>query len=153
MKTRREWVELCKITHPEIGKNWEKVLKLSGDSNWNLTYASMAICLDSAVGGLYWDVSGKGLQYWIKIYKDMLNNPSKYETLPQGEISPSMGVNTKPAYKLKYKGYWIDIDPNMPSEMVEQLKECINTDIEALRNRIKADEVHINNLITQNHAK
>ncbi len=149
MKTRREWVELCKITQPEVGKRWEEELMRVSGVEWDAEYSSISDCLGHE-GGFFWGDSIKGFDYWDEIHDDMIVNPSKYETLPQGEISPSMGVNTKPAHKLNYKGYWIDIDPNMPSEIVEQLKECVNTDIQALRDRISADEVHINNLIKQN---
>jgi len=42
-----------------------------------------------------------------------------------GEISPSMGVNTKPAKDYIIGGYWLKIDPNMPDWMFDKLKEAI----------------------------
>ena len=42
-----------------------------------------------------------------------------------GEISPSMGVNTKPAKDYTIGGYWLKIDPNMPDWMFEKLKVAI----------------------------
>jgi hypothetical protein len=42
-----------------------------------------------------------------------------------GEISPSMGINTKPAKDLNIGGYWLKVDPNMPEWMFEKLKMAI----------------------------
>lgn len=42
-----------------------------------------------------------------------------------GEISKSMGVNTKPSYKIYYNGYWIMIDGQMPKNEFLKLKEHI----------------------------
>lgn len=41
-------------------------------------------------------------------------------------ISPSMGVNTRPAHKMVWNGYWIDFDPKMTKETFEHLRDLIN---------------------------
>lgn len=43
----------------------------------------------------------------------------------KGEISTSMGVNTKPAHSFEVNGYWILIDPKMPEKDFLKLKEII----------------------------
>ena len=43
----------------------------------------------------------------------------------KGEISTSMGVNTKPAHSFEANGYWILIDPKMPEKDFLKLKEII----------------------------
>lgn len=40
-------------------------------------------------------------------------------------ISPSMGVNTKPAHKMVWNGYWIDMDPKMPEHVFQHLRKLI----------------------------
>ncbi len=40
----------------------------------------------------------------------------------EGEISKSMGVDTKPAHKLDVNGFWVLVDPNAPVELVRDLK-------------------------------
>lgn len=42
-----------------------------------------------------------------------------------GIISESMGVNTKPAHKLEWEGFWILVDPTMPNEALNFLKYLI----------------------------
>lgn len=44
---------------------------------------------------------------------------------PDGEISKSMGIDTKPAYKLEIQGYWVLVDPNAPKKFIEDLKMAI----------------------------
>lgn len=39
-----------------------------------------------------------------------------------GEISKSMGVDTKPAHKFQIGEYWVMADPKMPQPMFEKLK-------------------------------
>jgi hypothetical protein len=42
-----------------------------------------------------------------------------------GQVSTSMGVNTKPAHSIEYLGYWIKVDPKMPQELFERVKAAI----------------------------
>jgi hypothetical protein len=42
-----------------------------------------------------------------------------------GQISKSMGVDTKPAHKFKIGEYWVMVDPNMPEEMFNFYKNKI----------------------------
>ncbi len=42
-------------------------------------------------------------------------------------ISSSMGVNTKPAHRLEYCGYWILVDLSMPEATFERIKNLILT--------------------------
>lgn len=52
--------------------------------------------------------------------------PCKVQCEPcRGVVSQSMGVNTKPAHKYEYDGYWILIDPKAPNEFVEKVKLAI----------------------------
>jgi hypothetical protein len=66
MKTVREWIDICKQTHPLIGVEWEK---LTPDSYFSSYESSMAIAL-----------CGSFLHngYWSDIYDDMIKNPDKY---------------------------------------------------------------------------
>jgi hypothetical protein len=50
----------------------------------------------------------------------------------KGEISKSMGIDTKPAHSFKIKDYWILVDPTMPEHEVKTLKNHIE-EIEYLR--------------------
>ena len=43
----------------------------------------------------------------------------------EGEISKSMGVNTRPSYKFEINGYWLMLDPNADEATVEQVKDLI----------------------------
>lgn len=43
----------------------------------------------------------------------------------EGEISKSMGVETKPAHKLEIGGYWVLVDPKMPQPMIDRLKMAV----------------------------
>jgi hypothetical protein len=54
----------------------------------------------------------------------VLSEDSKYNVVPT--ISTSMGINTKPAHKLVWNGYWIDFDSNMPRHVFEHLRDLIN---------------------------
>ena len=40
----------------------------------------------------------------------------------KGEISKSMGVDTKPAKQLNWKGYWILVDPKMSESDLKDIK-------------------------------
>jgi hypothetical protein len=40
-----------------------------------------------------------------------------------GEISKSMGVDSKPSHKLNINGYWVLIDGKMPKEMFKQIQK------------------------------
>jgi hypothetical protein len=42
----------------------------------------------------------------------------------KGEISKSMGVDTRPAHKFEVNGYWVMVDPKMP---IEQFKAMLHT--------------------------
>ena len=42
-----------------------------------------------------------------------------------GDISKSMGVDTKPAHKFQIGEYWVMVDPNMPEEMFNFYKSKI----------------------------
>jgi hypothetical protein len=43
----------------------------------------------------------------------------------QGEISKSMGVDTKPAHKLNYRGHWVLVAPEMPEKDLEDMKNAL----------------------------
>ena len=43
----------------------------------------------------------------------------------QGEISKSMGVDTKPAHKFEINGYWLMLDPNADKATVEEVESLV----------------------------
>ena len=43
-----------------------------------------------------------------------------------GQVSTSMGVNTKPAHRFEIDGYWVLVDPNMPKEILNKLETLLN---------------------------
>lgn len=43
----------------------------------------------------------------------------------KGEISKSMGVDTKPAHKFEINGYWLMLDPNADEATVKMLRDFI----------------------------
>lgn len=42
--------------------------------------------------------------------------------MKKGQISKSMGVDTKPAHKFEIGKFWVMVDPKMPKEMFQILK-------------------------------
>jgi hypothetical protein len=51
----------------------------------------------------------------------------------QGELSKSMGVDTKPAHRFKIDGYWVMVDSKMPNENFELLKKVVLSDYDLFR--------------------
>lgn len=41
----------------------------------------------------------------------------------EGEISKSMNVNTRPAFKFEINGYWLLLDPNADEATVKSLED------------------------------
>ena len=46
--------------------------------------------------------------------------------MKEGEISKSMGVDTKPAHRLEYKGHWILIDPKINEKYLGEIRMALN---------------------------
>lgn len=51
-----------------------------------------------------------------------------------GEISKSMGVDTKPAHKFQIGEYWVMVDSNMPEEMFNFYKNKIRDEKKCISN-------------------
>jgi hypothetical protein len=50
---------------------------------------------------------------------------NNHDDLPNfGQVSTSMGVDTKPAHCFEIDGYWVLVDPNMPDEELNKLFPC-----------------------------
>jgi len=43
----------------------------------------------------------------------------------KGEISKSMGINTRPSHKFEINGYWLMLDPNADEATIEQVQDLI----------------------------
>jgi len=53
--------------------------------------------------------------------------PQEEKEKPQGEVSKSMGVDTKPAHNIQTKeGYWILVDPKMSEQDIWNLKMTLS---------------------------
>jgi hypothetical protein len=114
-KTRREWVDICKITQPEIGQAWENELN-NQNGIWDSVSPNMADSLEKSCG-FWWDDSIKGLDYWTKIHKDMIDNPSNYETILQAGVSIDYDIH-----------YWVkNIDSNIFSSLLTKGRYYIHT--------------------------
>jgi len=82
MKTTKEWIDICKKSHPLIGDEWEnKLLSQDNlyDNNKKFNSMSDALFLYSASKyGFIWSESPQDHKYWSDIHKDMVENPNKY---------------------------------------------------------------------------
>jgi uncharacterized paraquat-inducible protein A len=54
----------------------------------------------------------------------------------EGEISKSMGIDTKPAHKFEINGFWLMLDPNADEATVEQVQGLI-TENERVKEAVK----------------
>jgi hypothetical protein len=78
MKTVREWIDICKQTHPLIGGEWEENVKaLYEKERFDTECCSMYDALNCS---FTWAESTQGHIYWARIMEDMENYPSKYLT-------------------------------------------------------------------------
>ena len=60
-----------------------------------------------------WKETPEGAQFWLNKSQDF-NNPKP---------SPSMGVNTKPADRIEYKGRLIYFEYGTPESIIEEVKQ------------------------------
>jgi len=47
------------------------------------------------------------------------------DKLKPGEISKSMGVDTKPAHRFEINGFWVLVDSKMPKHEFEKFKQAL----------------------------
>jgi hypothetical protein len=79
MKTIEEWIEICKITHPELGKKWEECFEAE---NRNDTAPNIYEALNFS---FIWADTKYGHTYWGDIYVCMVSNPDKY-SIPKRKL-------------------------------------------------------------------
>ena len=65
--------------------------------------------------------------------KYLTNEPNTLNKKPKGEVSKSMGVDTKPAHRFEINGYWIMVDSKMPDENFKLLKKAVLSDYDLFR--------------------
>ena len=77
-----------------------------------------------------WSDTPEKYMYWFnEVHRiSLIINAKKQLEKLEGKPSPSMGVNTKPAHKMKWNGYWIDFDPKMPEHVFQHLRDLINNE-------------------------
>jgi hypothetical protein len=63
----------------------------------------------------------------------MKNNNIKKQVF-EPKISPSMNVNTRPAHRFEINGYWVLVDPKMPENEFENIKQQLTTSPYVVRN-------------------
>ena len=57
--------------------------------------------------------------------EEYFNEGTPFKSMAQGEVSKSMGVDTKPAHKFEINGYWVMVDPKMPKESFQNLESKV----------------------------
>ena len=65
--------------------------------------------------------------------EEYFNEGTPFKSMAQGEVSKSMGVDTKPAHKFEINGYWVMVDSKMPDENFELLKKVVLSDYDLFR--------------------
>jgi hypothetical protein len=92
MKTLKEWIEICKKTHPLIGERWENNVMKEAPFGDNQEFHSMDSALflcDIGNYGFIWSSSPEGHEYWKMIYNDMEDFPEKYLPSKRKLFNPS----------------------------------------------------------------
>jgi hypothetical protein len=92
MKTLKEWIEICKKTHPLIGERWENNVMKQAPFGIDNDYSSMSDALFSCQPdeyGFVWRYSTEGHEYWDDIYNDMIRNSQKYLPAKKKLFNPS----------------------------------------------------------------
>jgi hypothetical protein len=59
--------------------------------------------------------------------EEYFNEGTPFKSMDQGEVSKSMGVDTKPAHKFKINGYWVMVDSKMSEKDFNKLKFVVNS--------------------------
>ena len=68
--------------------------------------------------------------------EEYFNEGTPFKSMAQGEISKSMGIDTKPAHKFEINGYWVMVDPKMSKACFEYMRDSILGDFEMFEDKL-----------------
>jgi hypothetical protein len=54
--------------------------------------------------------------------EEYFNEGTPFKSMTQGEVSKSMGVDTKTAHRFEINGYWVMVDSKMPTSEFNHIK-------------------------------
>ncbi len=80
--------------------------------------------LDYPFASFFWDKTPENWIYWLDESNriSLIINAKKQLEKLEGKPSPSMGVNTKPADRITYKGRLIYFEYGTPESVIEEVK-------------------------------
>ena len=81
--------------------------------------------LETPYNSFMWAFTPDGYMYWFnEVHRiSLIINAKKQLEKLEGIPSPSMGVNTKPADRIEYKGRLIYFEYGTPESIIEEVKQ------------------------------